>query len=122
MKKIKSALRHGGQNSNKMKKIHITESQLAELKTKLNELNLNGDENLNTSNGNVTDATKKTIQNAKDDGVNVDNAGVTVGFSQGALKQNGVSEGKLFTKKQIKEAKLQKLRESSTKYVKKDLK
>ena len=106
----------------KMKKIHITESQLAELKTKLNELNLNGDENLNTSNGNVTDATKKTIQNAKDDGVNVDNAGVTVGFSQGALKQNGVSEGKLFTKKQIKEAKLQKLRESSTKYVKKDLK
>ena len=105
-----------------MKKIHITEAQLARLKKKLNELNLNGDENLNTSNGNVTDATKKTIQNAKDDGVNVDNAGVTVGFSHGALKQNGVAEGKLFTKKQIKEAKLQKLRESSRKYTKKDLK
>lgn len=106
----------------KMKKIHITESQLSDLKKRLNELNLNGDENLNASNGNVTDAAKKTIQNAKDDGVNVDNAGVSVGFSQGALKQNGVSEGKLFTKKQIKEAKLQKLRESSTKYTKKDLK
>lgn len=105
-----------------MKKIHITEAQLEELKTKLNELSLNGDENLNTSNGNVTDATKKTIQSAKDDGVNVDNAGVTVGFSQNALKQNGVAEGKLFTKKQIKEAKLQKLRESSTRYTKKDLK
>ena len=105
-----------------MKKIHITEAQLQELKNKLNELNLSGDENLNTANGNVTDATKKTIQNAKDDGVNVDNAGVTVGFSHDALKQNGVAEGKLYTKKQIKEAKLAKLRNECKKYTKKDLK
>jgi hypothetical protein len=104
-----------------MKKIHITEAQLNALKKKLNELNLSGDENLNAANGNVTDATKTTLQNAKDDGVNVDNAGVTVGFSQSALKQNGVSEGKLFTKKQIKEAKLAKLRNECKKYTKKDL-
>lgn len=104
-----------------MKKIHITEAQLKALKKKLNELNLSGDENLNSSNGNVTDATKTTLQNAKDDGVNVDNAGVTVGFSQNALKQNGVFEGKAITKRQIKEAKLKKLRESCVKYSKKDL-
>lgn len=104
-----------------MRKIHITESQLNELKQRLNELNLNGDENLNTSNGNVTDATRKTLDSAKDDGVNVNDAGVSVSYSQGALKQNGVYEGKSYTKKQIKEAKLKKLQENSVAFKKSDL-
>lgn len=103
-----------------MKKIHITEAQLEELKKKLNEINLNGDENLNATNGNVTDAAKQTIQNAKDDGLNVDNSATQVSFGHDALKQNSVCES--YTKKQIKEAKLKKLRENCVKFTKKDLK
>lgn len=103
-----------------MKKIHITEAQLENLKKALNEINLNGDENLNTSSGNVTDATKKTIQSAKDDGLNVDNSATQVSFTHDALKQNGVTES--YTKRQIKEAKLKKLRENCEVFKKSDIK
>ena len=102
-----------------MRKIHITEEQLNGLKKALNEINLNGDENLNASNGNATEAAKKTLQNAKDDGVNVDNSATQVSFSQDAMKQNGIAES--YTKKQIKEAKLSKLRENCVCFKKSDI-
>ena len=102
-----------------MKKIHITEAQFKSLKKTLTEINLNGDENLNASNGNATDAVKKTIQGAKDDGLNVDNSATQVSFSNDALKQNGISES--FTKKQIKQAKIKNLQENSYVFTKKDL-
>lgn len=104
-----------------MRKIHITEKQCEELKKSLLEINLNGDEQLNSSNGNATDAAKKTIQNAKDDGVSVDNSATSVSFSNDALKQNGISESSYITKKQIKEAKIKQLRENSVVFKKSDL-
>ena len=104
-----------------MRKIHITESQLAELKKKLEESVLSGDEALNTSNGNATDAARQTIQNAKDDGIQVDNTSTSVSFSHDALKQNNVCEGKGYTKKQIKQAKIKALQENSIIFKKKDL-
>ena len=105
-----------------MKKIHITEAQLEALKQKLNEINLNGDEALNTSNGNATNAIRTTIDNAKKDGVSVDNSATSVSFTHDAMKQNGVCESNVFTKRGIKEAKLKKLQENSIVFKKSDLK
>lgn len=104
-----------------MKKIHITEEQLENLKQKLNEINLNGDEALNSSNGNATEAVRATIDNAKKDGVPVDNSATSVSFTHDAMKQNGVCESKAFTKRQIKEAKLKHLQENSVIFKKSDL-
>ena len=103
-----------------MKKIHITESQYNELKKKLNEINLNGDENLNSSNGNATDAIRKTVQGAKNDGVNTDNSATQVSFSNDALKQNGVYE--CYTKKQLDEMKLANIKKNCKVVSKKALK
>ena len=102
-----------------MRKIHITEAQLDALKQKLNEINLNGDEALNTSNGNATTAIRNTIDNAKKDGVSVDNSATQVSFTHDAMKQNGVCES--YTKRQIKEAKLRYLRENSVMFKKSDI-
>jgi len=104
-----------------MRKIHITEAQLDALKQKLNEINLNGDEALNSSNGNATNAIRTTIDNAKKDGVSVDNSATSVSFTHDAMKQNGVCEGKSYTKRQIKEAKLKALQENSVMFKKSDL-
>ena len=105
-----------------MKKCIFTEKQLNDIKKRLDEINLNGDEALNSSNGNATDAIRTTIQNAKNDGVSVDNSATSVSFSHDAMKQNGVCEGTTYTKKQIKEAKIKKLRENSVMFKKSELK
>ena len=104
-----------------MRKIHITEEQLDGLKRALNEINLSGDEALNANNGNATAAARQTIQNAKKDGVAVDNSATSVSFSQDAMKRNGISEGTAYTKKQIKDAKVKALRENSVAFKKSDL-
>lgn len=105
------------------RRITITEKQLEELKNKLNELTLNGDEVLNAKGGNIDAATRETLRNAQDDGVNINNAAVNVAYSQDGLKQNGITaEWKCLTKKQIKEAKLANLKKNCTVYKKKDLK
>ena len=103
-----------------MRKIHITEAQLKSL----TETVLSGDQALTDNNGNTNQAAKDTIEGARKSGMPVDNNGTTVGFSRDALKQNGVvSENKydVYTKKQLKEARLTKLMSESKKYKKSEL-
>lgn len=117
------------------RKIHITESQLKEIFKRLNEnqdtqevemldeVSLNGDEQLATTKD-AKKAAQNTIDNAQSQGVDT-NQGVTVSFSADSLRKNaGIQEHvKKITKKEIKEARLQKLVKESIKLVrKKDLK
>lgn len=104
-----------------MKKIHLTESQVKRL---MNEITLSGDESLNATK-NIQTATKQTLQTAKNSGVNTDTAGASVAFSADALKKNGLSEkdeenekkpvmeGKVYTKKQMDDARVKKLMNES---------
>lgn len=118
------------------KKIHITESQLKEIFKQINkenqvsqevemldEISLNGDEQLGAANGDMLKATKNVIKTAQESGVNMQGP-VNVAYSNDSLRQNGIQEHvKKMTKKSIKEARLQKLVKESVKLVrKKDLK
>jgi hypothetical protein len=117
------------------RRIHITESQLKEIFKSikenqdtqevemLDEISLNGDEQLATTKD-PKRAAQNTIDNAQTQGVDT-NQGVTVSFSADSLKKNaGIQEHvKKITKKVIKEARLQKLVKESVKLIrKKDLK
>ena len=95
-----------------MKKIHITESQARRI---ISEITLDGDEALNTTK-NIQTATKETLKNARNSGVNVDNAGAQVSFGADTLKKNGLAEEEepeakytKFTKKQVNEARINKM-------------
>ena len=101
-----------------MKKIHITESQLEELKQKLNEITINGDDEL--SNGDLDTAANAAVNKATRDGVPVNSAPVSVSFSHDALKKKGITSESI-TKRQIKAAKLKKLQESCIVFRKSDL-
>lgn len=93
-----------------MKKIHITESQARRI---ISEITLDGDEALNTTK-NIQTATKETLKNARNSGVNVDNAGAQVSFGADTLKKNGLAEEEepeytKYTKKQVNEARINKM-------------
>ena len=95
-----------------MKKIHLTESQMKKI---ISELTLDGDEALNTTK-NIQTATRDTIMNAKNSGVNIDNTGTQVSFSADTLKKNGMCEEEehepeytKYTKKQVNEARINKM-------------
>ena len=112
-----------------MKKIHITESQLKYcMDQRLNEVSLNGDEQL-ASTKDPKQAAQKTIDAAQNQGVNTQD-GVSVSFSADSLKKNaGITEeveintelSKPYTKKEIQEARLRQLKENTTVIKKKDL-
>ena len=70
-----------------MKKIHLTEEQYKRL---INEIQLDGDEALNTTK-NINTAVKDVVSNAKRSGVNTDND-ASVSFSTDTLKKNGLAE------------------------------
>jgi hypothetical protein len=101
-------------------KIHLTESQM---KYALNEISLDGDEALNANNGNMQQATREVMANAKSSGVNTDNGGVNVSYSSDALRKNGINEKdmKSFTKKEIDEMRRKNLSKTSKKFTKKGL-
>lgn len=107
-----------------MRKIHITESQLKELKKKMDEMNVNGDEALKDANGDANAAIRNINAQATKEGI-PSSAPNSVTFSDSALKQTGkaysLEEGGCITKRQIKEAKLRKLKNESYKITKKDL-
>lgn len=107
-----------------MRKVHITQKQLEECMMCLNELTLNGDESLNAKNGDVKSAAQATIDDAQRAGVNTTQTDTSVSFSADSLRnKSGITEKyNVFTKKQIKEARLQNLLKKSTEYTKKDLK
>lgn len=104
----------------KGKKIRISESQLKYI---IREMTISGDEELGSSNGDVKTAARKTIEGAKKQvGGLTNDAPLTVGFSDDALRKAGVtSEGYYTNKKQIKETRARKLMENSIGYTKKDL-
>lgn len=96
-----------------MKKVRFTESQLRDV---LTEVSLSADNALDTT-GNIQTAVRDTIDSARNSGMNTDNAGVNVAFSADNLRKNGLAEEKeeeackceCYTKKQLKEAKLNKM-------------
>jgi hypothetical protein len=106
-----------------MKKIHITEAQLNYIKKRLTEATLNGDESL-VRTGDPKLAARETMANGKKDGIKTGGDSTTsVSFSDDALRKVGITtEGKTITKRQIKEAKIKKLQEDCTVYLKKNLK
>ena len=98
--------------------VYMTEKQLEECL--LQEITLNGDEQL-AATKDPKSAAQKTIDNAQNQGVDMQK-GASVSFSADSLRANaGISEGKTYTKKQLKEAKLRWLRENCTVVKKKDL-
>ena len=98
--------------------IHITESQLNAIVKKINEVTISGDENLATS-PTVDDAARKTLTGAKKEMGLSSNSPVTVGFSDDALNKKGITEKKSITKREIKEARLNKLVRESIGVIKK---
>lgn len=105
-----------------MKKIHITESQLNYLKSKINETT--SDEITIDAqpepNGSVTTQGLKTQYN---DAKTKVGSGTNVKISvDGADLKEGVDETRMFTKKQIQEARIANLRKNCTVYKKKNLK
>ena len=100
-----------------MKRVYFTKEQLEECM--LQEITLNGDENL-AATKDPKAAAQKTIDSAQSQGVDTQK-GTSVSFSADSLRTNaGISES--VTKKQLKEAKLKYLRENSYSIRKKDLK
>lgn len=102
------------------RKIHITESQLEEIAkqivSKVDEAIISGDDNLANA-PTVDAAARETITGAKKDLGISDSSPITVGFSDDALRKKGISE--CYTKRQIKEARLNKLVKESFKVIKK---
>lgn len=106
-----------------MRKIHITQKQLEECMYSLNEINLNGDAYLKAKNGDVKSAAQASIDDAQSSGVNTASNDASVSFSADALKNNaGISEGRIITKKQIQEARINNMMKNSTCYTKSALK
>lgn len=118
-------------NKNMKRKIHITEAQLKEIFKKINEKNcvndnddvieedaqitIDGNPYAASNGGNLDQARKDAAKNAVDSGVKLDNANISFDMQESVI-------GK-YSKKQIKEARLQKLVKESVKLVrKKDLK
>ena len=99
-----------------MKKIHITEEQLAELKKKLTEV----------YDVDVTDKLEggKTPTQVVSD-MTAENPNLSNDANSGEVKftfnPKGIDEDKFVTKRQIREAKIKKLQENSVRYTKKDL-
>lgn len=107
------------------RRIHITESQLKEIFKKINENNevieeeaqvtIDGNPYAASNGGNLDLARKDAAKNAVDSGVKLDNANISFDMQE--------SVKKYCTKKDIKEARLQKLVKESVKLIrKKDLK
>lgn len=110
------------------RRIHITESQLKEIFKHINENNklnnevieeeaqitIDGNPYAASNGGNLDLARKDAAKNAVDSGVKLDNANISFDMQESLKK---------VTKKQIKEARLQKLVKESVKLIrKKDLK
>ena len=101
-----------------MRKIHITESQLNELRKKLSEaFTVDGTKEVEQANGdmrtawnNIKSKNPQLNQQANSGEVNV------------SVNPTGIDESKAYTKKQIKEAKLKALQENSVVFKKSDLK
>ena len=103
-----------------MKKIHITESQLGELRKRLTEVyDVDVTDKLEAG---KTPSQVVSDMKAKNPNLNNDATSGEVKFT---FNPNGIDEekeGKPITKKAIKEAKIKRLQENSVRYTKKDLK
>lgn len=100
-----------------MRKIHITESQLEELKAKLSEAyTIDGTKETEAAGGNVKTAWDNIKSKNPQLSQQADNGEVNI-----AVNPIGIDEGKSYTKRQIKEAKLRFLRENSVVFKKSDL-
>ena len=103
-----------------MRKIHITESQLEELKKKLTEDQTELATDPQQLKANPKDAISKAFTTAASNGIKNN---VEVAIPKETAQQAGITtnESKHYTKKQIKEAKLRFLRENSVVFKKSDL-
>lgn len=100
-----------------MKKIHISEEQLNELKSKLAETyDVDVTRDLEAGKTPQQVVADKT---AKNPNLSSDAKSGEVSF---CFNPNGVDESKTITKRQIKEAKIENLRKNSVRFSKKDLK
>ena len=100
-----------------MRKIHITEAQLNELKKKLEEAyTIDGTKETEEANGNVKTAWNNIKAKNPQLSQQADSGEVNI-----AVNPTGIDEGKSYTKRQIKEAKLKALRENSVMFKKSDL-
>lgn len=101
-----------------MRKIHITEAQLNELKKKLSEaFTVDGTKEVEQANGNMR--TAWTNIKAKNPQLSQQANNGEVNLS---VNPTGIDESNIYTKKQIKEAKLKNLRKNSVSFKKSDLK
>ena len=101
-----------------MRKIHITESQLSNLKKMLSEATpVDATDATNDNNGNIAAGIRQLQQTNP---ALKNNATYTV--NPDGLKNMEESSSVSFTKKQIKEEKIKRLRENSVVYKKKNLK
>lgn len=112
-----------------MRKIHITESQLKELKKKINEAyTVDATQELEQNGGNAKKAADTLFAKNPTLKSDADKGEANVGFNPTALEEDCCEDnacsmkGKSYTKKQIKEAKLRKLKENCTIIKKKDIK
>lgn len=100
-----------------MRKIHITESQLEELRKKLTEA-YNVDITQDLEQGKTP---QQIVANKKAENPNLNND-ANSGEVSFTFNPNGIDEGTCFTKGSIKKAKIKNLQENSTMYIKKNLK
>lgn len=100
-----------------MKKIHITEAQLNELKKKLSEaFTVDGTKEVEQANGDMKTAWNNIKSKNPQLSQQADSGELNV-----SVNPSGIDEAKSYTKKQIKEAKLKKLQENSVVFKKSDL-
>jgi len=103
-----------------MRKIHITEEQLNCLKKKLSEqdsYNIDVTKNIEDAGGNAKTAISNLSSSNPQQSADLKSGKATATFNADAVTM----EGKLYTKKQIKEAKLEKLKKSCKVIKKKDI-
>ena len=100
-----------------MRKIHITEAQLNELKQRLEEaFNVDATKDTEAAGGNVKTAWDNIKSKNPALSQQADNGEVNL-----SVNPTGIDEGKSYTKRQINEAKLKNLRENSVMFKKSDI-
>lgn len=99
--------------------VHLTESQVNEIMDKINEdtapISVDATADVAAANGNASIGMKKTKQRMAQQGMG--NKDATITCDSDAIMENNV-----YTKKQLKEAKLRYLKENSVSYTKKEFK
>lgn len=108
-----------------MKKIHISESQYNELRKKISEQSdaypVDMTDSIEKANGNVSTAFSNFNSEHPQQGADLKSGKATATINPNAVTNESIFNGHSYTKKQIKEAKLRKLKENCQIFTKSDI-